>query len=158
MSALPRCIRIDYTADAREGKQMKRSIHMAPAKLMGISVILMIIMATLPVFAQTITTPCTSDIKQFCGDVTPGGGRLVRCYQQNKDKMSAACQVYADGAIANAEYLKKACTKEIDARCNFEKGDPLEMLDCLQGNYIDLSGECRDSLNQFKGRYRKPVQ
>jgi hypothetical protein len=118
----------------------------------------MIVMASLPAFAQTITTPCTNDRKQFCGDVTPGGGRLVACYKQNRDKMSIACQVYADGAIANAEYLKKACSKEIDARCNSEKGDPLEMLDCLQGNYIDLSGDCRDSLNQFKGRYRMPVQ
>jgi hypothetical protein len=97
-------------------------------------------------------------MKQFCGDVTPGGGRLVACYQKNREKMSKACQVYADGAIANAEYAKKACSKEIDARCNSEKGDPLEMLDCLQGNYIDLSGGCRDNLNQFKGRYRIPVQ
>ncbi len=126
--------------------------------LMGTSVAFILFIAALPVFAQTITTPCTNDLKQFCGDVTHGGGRLVSCYQQKKDQMSAACRVYADGAIANAAVLKKACSKEIDARCNFEKGDPLEMLDCLQGNYIDLSGECRDSLNEFKGRYRKPVQ
>jgi hypothetical protein len=137
---------------------MKRSICMGPSMLMGTAVVLMIFMAAMPASSQTITTPCTNDIKQFCGDVTPGGGRLVGCYRQNKDKMSAACQVYADGAIANAEYLKKACSKEIDARCNSEKGDPLEMLDCLQGNYIDLSGDCRDSLNQFKGRYRMPVK
>ncbi len=137
---------------------MKRSISLAPAMLAGTTAVLIILITALPAFTQTITTPCTKDIKQYCGDVTPGGGRLVRCYQQNKDKMSAACQVYADGAIANAAVLKKACSKEIDARCNSEKGDPLEMLDCLQGNYIDLSGECRDSLNEFKGRYRKPVQ
>jgi hypothetical protein len=137
---------------------MKRSICMAPAVLMRAAVVLMICMAALPASSQTITTPCTNDMKQFCGDVTPGGGRHLACYQQNRAKMSKACQAYGDGVIANAKYLKEACSKEIDARCNSEKGDPLEMLDCLQGNYIDLSGGCRDSLNQFKGRYRMPVQ
>lgn len=137
---------------------MKRSLVMTPAMMAGTTAILMLLIAALPVFAQTITTPCTKDFKQFCGDVTPGGGRLVSCYEQKKNKMSVACQVYADRAIANAHVLKKACSKEIDAGCNFEKGDPLEMLDCLQGNYIDLSDECRKELNKFKGRYPKPVK
>ena len=102
--------------------------------------------------------PCADDFKQYCSDVTPGGGRLLRCYEDNKNKMSANCIGWAEGVKSNAGALKDACAKELDARCNSEKGDPLRSIDCLQSNYIDLSMRCREMLNSFKGRYPKPVQ
>ena len=83
---------------------------------------------------------------------------MVRCYEERKEKMSPECRAWAENVKTNADFLKKACSKEIDARCNFEKGDPFEMLDCLQGNYIDLSPECTSALNKFKARYPKPVK
>jgi hypothetical protein len=119
--------------------------------------ILVMLSAALPVFAQSMN-PCTEDMKTICGDITMGGGRLLRCYEERKDKISTDCRGWVEGAKANADVLRKACSKEIDARCNSEKGDPLEMLDCLQSNYIDLSMGCREKLNAFKGRYPKPVQ
>jgi hypothetical protein len=111
----------------------------------------------MPAYALEIG-PCTDDFKQYCGDVTPGGGRLVRCYEERKDKMSADCVGWAETAKANAKPLQASCSKELDARCNSEKGDPFETLDCLQSNYIDLSMGCREKLNTFKGRYPKPIQ
>jgi hypothetical protein len=119
--------------------------------------VLMPLSAALPAFAQE-ANPCAKDFAQYCSHVTPGGGRLVRCYEENKDKMSAACRAWAEGAKANAAALKEACSKEIDARCNIEKGDPLGMLNCLQGNYINLSSECVAALNKFKWRYPQPVR
>ena len=107
--------------------------------------------------AQT-TGPCAEDMKKYCSDVTKGGGRLLRCYEERKDKMSAACISWAELAKSNATAVRDACSKEIASSCNREKGDPLEMLDCLYGNYIDLSMGCRDKLNRFKGMYPLPVQ
>jgi hypothetical protein len=135
---------------------MKRTIFAVPAVMAVTMAVLVMLSAALPVFAQS-SSPCMEDIKSVCGDVTKGGGRLLRCYEERKDKISTDCRAWVEGAKANAEVVKKACSKEIDARCNFEKGDPLEMLDCLQGNYIDLSMPCRERLNEFKGRYPKPV-
>ena len=102
--------------------------------------------------------PCAEDMAQYCGAITPGGGRLLECYEQQKRNMSRSCVAWAENLKSNAESLKNACSKEIDARCNFEKGDPLEILDCLQGNYIDLSPKCVQKLNQFKGKYPLPVK
>jgi hypothetical protein len=102
--------------------------------------------------------PCTDDFKQHCSGVTPGGGRLLRCYEEKKDKMSAACVGWAELAKSNSAALKTACSKEIASSCNFEKGDPLEMLDCIQSNYIDLSAGCRDKLNEFRSMYPKQVR
>jgi hypothetical protein len=42
--------------------------------------------------------------------------------------------------------------------CNIEKGDPLAMLGCLQGNYVSLSPECNTALNKFKWLYPQPVR
>ena len=118
-------------------------------------IIASVMMLSSPAFAQE-TNPCAADFKQYCADVTPGGGRLVRCYEERKDKMSPACVAWAALAKSTAASAKTACAKEIDAGCNTEKGDPFALVDCLQGNYVNLSMECRNKLNEFKYRYPKP--
>jgi hypothetical protein len=134
---------------------MHRTIFAVKSVLVAATAVLLTLSTAPLAYAQSVN-PCAEDVKNICGDYTKGGGRLLRCYEERKDKMSTECRAWVEGAKANAEVLKKACAKEMDARCNFEKGDPLEMLDCLQGNYIDLSMGCRDRLNEFKGRYQKP--
>ena len=134
---------------------MRREIFAVPAVFAG--AIIMMLIAALPAFAQS-TSPCAKDLKEFCGTELPGGGRLLRCYEANKDKISAGCRSWAEAAKTRGAMVKEACSKTLDARCNFEKGDPLEMLECLQSNYVDLTVECREQLNEFKGRYPKPVQ
>jgi hypothetical protein len=119
--------------------------------------VFMLFSAALPAFAQDIN-PCAKDLKQYCYDVKPGGGRLLRCYEDNKDKMSPACKAWAERVKSNAAALKEACSKEIDAGCNFEKGDPLEVINCLQGNYTSLSPECTSTLNQFKWLHPVPAR
>jgi hypothetical protein len=132
---------------------MKRFIY---AVVMAAAV-LMLLVAAFPTFAQ-IANPCAGDFAKYCSDVTPGGGRLVTCYEQKKSSMSAACISWAEAAKSNAAVAKAACAKEIDERCNSEKGDPFAMLDCLQSNYVGLSMDCRVKLNQFKYFYPQPVQ
>jgi hypothetical protein len=122
-----------------------------------LAAVLMALPEARPAYALDVG-PCTNDFQQYCSDVTPGGGRLVRCYEERKDKMSIECIGWAEGAKANAAALKAACAKEIDAGCNFWQGDPFGSIDCLQSNYINLSMGCRVQLNEFKGRYPKPLQ
>jgi len=136
---------------------MKRTVLAVRAMLAGTVAVIMTLVAALPAFAQS-TSPCADDIKEYCGTETPGGGRLLRCYEEKKDMMSPACRAWAEHAKANGAMLKAACSKTLDGRCNFEKGDPLAMLGCLQSNYIDLTRECAEKLNEFKGMYPKPVK
>jgi hypothetical protein len=136
---------------------MKLSISAVSTIILLMAGVLMMFSVALTAFSQE-TSPCAKDFAQYCGHITPGGGRLVRCYEENKDKMSAACRAWAEEVKSNASVLKDACSKEIDARCNIEKGDPLAMLNCLQGNYTNLSSECVAALNKFKWRYPVPVR
>jgi len=136
---------------------MKRFAYAMPMVVIITVVVLMFLSAGLPALSQDIN-PCAKDLKQYCSAVTPGGGRLLRCYEDNKDKMSPACMAWAERVKANAQALKDACSKEIDAGCNFEKGDPLEVINCLQGNYTSLSPECTSMLNQFKWLHPVPAK
>jgi hypothetical protein len=136
---------------------MKRTIVTLPALIVGRMAVMMMLVSALPAFAQS-TSPCAADIKEYCGRESPGGGRLLRCYEEQKDKMSAGCRAWAENAKTHATVVKEACSKTIDARCNFEKGDPLAVLECLQSNYIDLEVPCREKINLFKGMYPMPVK
>jgi len=119
--------------------------------------VLTLLLSNAPAFGQA-ENPCADDLAKYCDYVEPGGGRLVRCYEQNKNSMSAGCIAWAEAAKANADSLKAACADIIDDRCDLERGDPLEMLDCLQSNYVDLPPKCLKKLNEFKGLYPQPVQ
>ena len=35
---------------------------------------------------------CRTDVQKLCANVQPGGGRIVACLRQNKDKLSDACK------------------------------------------------------------------
>jgi hypothetical protein len=43
--------------------------------------------------AQTAAerTACSGDVKTFCAGLMPGGGRLLNCLADHKDKISPAC-------------------------------------------------------------------
>ena len=35
---------------------------------------------------------CRDDLKTYCSDIMPGEGRLIKCLDTNKDKISARCK------------------------------------------------------------------
>jgi len=51
------------------------------------------VFVTSAAYAQTADerTACQDDFKKFCASVTPGGGRIIACLAQHKDKLSPAC-------------------------------------------------------------------
>src|SRR5574340_950825 len=62
--------------------------------------------------------PCAEDLAKYCGGITPGGGRLLQCYEEQKKNMSPKCVSWAEYLKSNAGYLKDACSREIDQFCN----------------------------------------
>jgi hypothetical protein len=42
--------------------------------------------------AESARNACAPDYKQFCPDVKPGGGRIVKCLQEHAERLSPACK------------------------------------------------------------------
>ena len=137
---------------------MKPCISSLTVILLKTAVVVTMLMAALPASAQLTSTPCTDDFAKHCSSVTPGGGRLVRCYEEKKNLMSPGCVAYAEAAKTNAAVLTKACEQEISWGCTSERGDPFGMLQCLQGQYVRLSPGCVQKLNEFKSRFPQPAR
>jgi len=39
---------------------------------------------------------CEADIKQFCSNVKPGGGRIVQCLEQHQKEVSQGCNQFLE--------------------------------------------------------------
>ncbi len=49
---------------------------------------------TLLLFAPAMANddPCREDVKKFCADVTPGGGKVIACMREHREHLSVACK------------------------------------------------------------------
>ncbi len=107
------------------------------------------------VHAQEI--PCTEEIRTFCADVQPGGGRILQCLKNNAAKLSPACtgrvndlQVMVSGPLG-------ACRDDWAALCYHPKAstDRQSMLQCLQANRAKVSAGCQKALREGTGPQRE---
>jgi hypothetical protein len=70
------------------------------------------VLADTPVPAPAAPSPssadlraaCADDAKTLCPDVQPGGGRIMQCLAQHKDKVSEGCKQ----AVIKARQAKKS--------------------------------------------------
>jgi len=80
---------------------MKASAFKVPAAKRLIS------LCALAVFASAATTAlaqsrsdarkaCAADFRTVCSGTKPGGGKIIRCLNDNRDKLSEACKAVLD--------------------------------------------------------------
>jgi hypothetical protein len=80
---------------------MQRLLSKASRGMIFAGAVFVILSSTLFATAQE-TSPCAGDLVKFCGNVAPGGGRLLQCYEQLKNNMSRECVAWAEYMKANA--------------------------------------------------------
>ena len=73
---------------------------------------------------QAIQGACAADVSKFCGNVTPGEGRVLVCMHAHDDQLSRTCQfsLYRasrnlDRALDRVERIADACWNDIEAQC-----------------------------------------
>jgi Golgi apparatus protein 1 len=102
---------------------------------------------------EAVEGACASDVRSFCGSVTPGEGRVLLCMQAHEDQVSRRCQFALfrvsrglDRAINRVERIADACWSDIEAHCaNAER-----VGQCLMQKSGSLSPACQTVLTGLR--------
>ncbi len=133
-------------------------------KLFALLTAIFTVAATGPLFAQEdlvnqVQTGCASEIKNYCSQVTLGGGRLLACFFAHEDKLSSRCQytlyeasAQLERAVSALNYLANQCKNDIEAHCaNVELGEE-RILDCLESKSELVSAQCTQAIGDIVER------
>jgi hypothetical protein len=96
--------------------------------------------------------PCTETVTKFCADVTPGGGRIMKCLNDHRDDQSIACKDWLQEQNKSLKELNTSCTEEIARLCSFDTPDGIRIYRCLEDNYVVLKSDCRTKLREIRER------
>lgn len=104
---------------------------------------------------QKVHQACKADLRALCTGIEPGGGRLIQCLEEHKDKLSPDCSAAmaaahkegAPGGKPRAGEIPAACQPEVDGVCKDSAygGKPM-VLDCLRSYEDKLSPACKQAL------------
>jgi hypothetical protein len=113
----------------------------------------------LPSSARAQDLPCTDEIRTFCADVQPGGGRILQCLKANESKLSPPCVRRVDDVRAVLSGpVGAACRDDWAALCYHPKAstDRQSMLQCLQANRAKVSAPCQKALQNASSTRQQP--
>ncbi len=102
-------------------------------------------------YAQ-IAGPCAETVAKYCKDVTPGGGRIMKCLNDHRDDQSLVCKDWLADQNKSLKELNGVCAEEIARFCSFETTDYFRIYQCLNDNYVALKLDCRGKLREIKDR------
>jgi hypothetical protein len=106
---------------------------------------------------EIIAKRCKTELKSFCKDVTPGGGRSLACIFAHNDKLSGRCEYALFQGSAQLErfvslltYVATECKDDLKKYCADVKPGQGHLLDCIHKNEDLLSPGCLEALRTVK--------
>jgi hypothetical protein len=101
--------------------------------------------------------PCTEEIRAYCADVQPGGGRILQCLKNNEAKLSPACMQRFNDLQEAVSGPMGACRDDWVAYCYHPRAstERQAMIQCLQANQMKVSAGCQKALQGVEGTQRK---
>ena len=98
---------------------------------------------------------CRKELKRYCKQVTPGGGRVIACLYAHEDQLSDRCvfglyesAVELEKAIVQVKFAGMQCRDELLAWCaDVEVGEG-RALACLDKHWSEVGQPCKDALRQ----------
>jgi hypothetical protein len=106
---------------------------------------------------ETVEGACASDLRNFCGNVTRGEGRLLQCMQAYDDQLSLRCQfaLYRvsrnlQSVLTRVDRIADACWTDIQEKC----GDAPKIGQCVMENRTSLSQPCQTVIDTLRDAYQ----
>lgn len=109
-----------------------------------------------PAFAQAKKRDrvCAEDVKKFCSDVKPGGGRMYQCMTKHNAELSPPCRDGIAQAKARYDEFVNACKGDAAKYCKGVPPGSGRILSCLKGQEANLAPDCKA---QFSRASKDPV-
>lgn len=100
--------------------------------------------------------PCKTDRETLCKDVEHGDGRMMKCFKDNEDKLSAGCKAHmAEKKEKMKEMMKEiseSCKGDVETHCaHIEKGKG-RIMKCMKENKEKLSDACKAEIKEQRGK------
>jgi hypothetical protein len=102
---------------------------------------------------DTVAKGCDKEIKTYCKEVAPGGGRVVACLYAYEDKLSAQCEYALYDAAAQLErainalaYAANECRDDLAKFCSDIKPGEGRLIQCIDKNETKVSARCKQAL------------
>lgn len=96
---------------------------------------------------------CAVDRQRFCGNVPAGGGRIMRCLSDNRDRLSPDCGRHVV-TVDTARAAWGKCQPDIERFCRGILPGGGRIVACLAGNRDRLSDQCRQGLREAENALR----
>ena len=104
---------------------------------------------------KTVVNGCTVELEKYCGQVTPGQGRVLACLYAYGDKLSAKCEfalydaaVQLERAVAALGYVANECDADLDKYCGSVQAGEGRLLDCLDKHDKQVSERCKQAIKE----------
>ncbi len=86
---------------------------------------------------------CTSDVKEYCADITPGKGRVLFCLKAHDDKISDTCKEQIHSIMKEWKEFHSACKTDIQNFCKTVEPGEGRIMACLKQHQTQLSTDCK---------------
>ncbi len=128
-----------------------------PWQIIGLGAVLGVLVAAPPSDGQMQEMPCTEEIRAYCADIQPGGGRILQCLKDNESKLSSACMQRMHDIQEFVSGPMGACRDDWVAYCYHPRASTERqgMIQCLQTNQAKVSSGCQKALQGIEGTQRK---
>ena len=90
---------------------------------------------------ETVANGCKVEIEKYCGQVTPGQGRILACLYAHNDKLSPKCEyslydaaVQLERAVVALSYVANECNADLEKYCESNASVQERLMECLESH------------------------
>lgn len=103
---------------------------------------------------ETVVNGCEKELLGYCGEVTPGEGRVLACLYAHEDKLSSQCgyalydaAILLDRFISSLAYLVNECAEDMDTHCAAVEAGEGRIAQCLLDNKASVQPRCSTAID-----------
>ncbi len=97
-----------------------------------------------------VRNECSTELVDYCSQVTPGRGRVVACLYAHSDKLAEQCSlaieigvVQLNMILSAVSYVVDRCQSDLDNFCGDVEIGSKQMYQCMSNNRADLEPTCK---------------